>query len=232
MKTIRFTMNVKAIDCYIYAGYLFLALENGDFGYIPMSKILHYLKDKYPRYQHLLRLAFERNDYFSNNTGKTFLGILEVMVALKDLWLKVSENEDFVIDFEDFTDEFVVIDKIPSYPILDIKMYAMTMFVGCKDGLFESSLRLQNDRYTIQPKKFEKKFGAKVVGLNANSGSVVISAGQDGLFNAPFDMDSGICVNEEAVQKVSYRTSWSAYDIVNYSSSSHFDYLTSKLKKK
>lgn len=231
MKTIRFTMNVKAVDCYIYAGYMFLALENGDFGYIPMAKILHCLKEQYPHFQSLLRLAFERNDYLSNHTGQTFLGIKEVMVTLKKLWYEVSENVDFVIDFDDVADAFVVIDEIPSYPILDIKMYAMTMFVGCKDGLFESSLGLHDNKYTIEPKKFQKKFDAKVVGLNANSGSVVVSAGQEGLFYAPFDIDTGVRVDEEPVQKVSYRTSWSAHDIVNYSSSSHFDYLTSLLEK-
>lgn len=231
MKTIRFTMNVKAVDCYIYAGYMFLALENGDLGYIPMSAILHCLKEQYPHFQSLLRLAFERNDYFSNHTGQTFLGITEVMVALKKLWYEVSENVDFVINFDDIADAFVVIDEIPSYPILDIKMYAMTMFVGCKDGLFESSLGLQENKYSIEPKKFQKKFDAKVTGLNANCGIVVVSAGQDGLFNAPFAIDTGIRVDEEPVQNVSYRTSWSAHDIVNYSSSSHFDYLTSLLEK-
>lgn len=231
MKTIRFTMNVKAVDCYIYAGYMFLALENGDFGYIPMSAILHCLKEQYPHFQSLLRLAFERNDYFSNHTGQTFWGITEVMVALKKLWYEVSENVDFVIDFDDVADAFVVIDEIPSYPILDIKMYAMTMFVGCKDGLFESSLGQRDNKYSIEPKKFQKKFDAKVVGLNASCGSVVVSAGQEGLFNAPFDIDTGVRVDEEPVQNVSYRTAWSAHDIVNYSSSSHFDYLTSLLGK-
>ena len=86
MRTLRFSINVKAIDCYIYGGYLFLALEDGKFGYVPMSRIMHQLKGKYPEFQSLLRMAFERNDFFSNETGKTYLGIKEVMLTLIKLW--------------------------------------------------------------------------------------------------------------------------------------------------
>lgn len=231
MKTLRFSINVKAVDCYIYGGYLFLALENGNLGYILMSRVMHRLKEKYPEFLSLLRMAFERNDYFSNETGKTYLGISEVMQVLKKLWVYASEMVDFSVDFAELEDDFIVIDKIPSFPILDIKMYAMTLFVGCKDGLFESLLHVQDDRYSINPTHLCKKFDAKVVGLNASCGSVVVSAGQDGLFFGPFEMDEGITMNEQAVEDISYRTSWSSTDIVNYKSSSYFDYLTSKVEK-
>ena len=231
MKTLRFSINAKAVDCYIYGGYLFLALEDGNLGYIPMSRVMHRLKEKYPEFLSLLRMAFERNDYFSNETGKTYLGISEVMQALKKLWVYASEMIDFSVDFAELEDDFIVIDKIPSFPILDIKMYAMTLFVGCKDGLFESLLHVQDDRYSINPTHLCKKFDAKVVWLNASCGSVVVSAGQDGLFFGPFEMDEGITMNEQAVEDISYRTSWSSTDIVNYKSSSYFDYLTSQVEK-
>lgn len=83
MKTLRFSIHVKAVDSYIYGGYLFLVMEDGTLGYVPMARIMHHLKDKYPEFQSLLKLAFERNDYFSNDTGRTYLGVDEVMVALK-----------------------------------------------------------------------------------------------------------------------------------------------------
>lgn len=231
MKSLRFSINVKAVDCYIYGGYLFLALENGNFGYIQMSRVMHRLKEKYPEFQSFLKMAFERNDYFSNETGKTYLGISDVMQTLKKLWLYAAENMNFSVDFADLEYDFCVIDRIPSFPILDIKMYAMTLFVGCKDGLFESLLHVQDDRYTINPTHLCKKFDAKVVGLNASCGSVVVSAGQDGLFFGPFEMDEGITMEEQAVEDVSYRTSWSSTDIVNYKSSSCFDYLASQVEK-
>lgn len=231
MKTLRFSIHVKAVDSYIYGGYLFLVMEDGTLGYVPMARIMHHLKDKYPEFQSLLKLAFERNDYFSNDTGRTYLGVDEVMVALKKIWDFASDKIDFSLDFIDIENDFFIIDKIPSFPLLDIKMYAMTMFLGCKNGLFESKLNIQNDNYSISPSLLCKKFDAKVVGLNASCGSVVISAGQDGLFFGPFDMDEGVVVNEHAVENISYRTSWSATDIVNYKSSSYFDYLSNQVEK-
>ena len=85
MRTLRFSINVKAVDSYLYGGYLFLALEDGALGYVPMSRIMHRLKERYPEFTSLLRLAFERNDFFSNETGKTFLGIPEVMEVMMKL---------------------------------------------------------------------------------------------------------------------------------------------------
>lgn len=231
MRTLRFSINVKAVDSYLYGGYLFLALEDGALGYIPMSRIMHRLKERYPEFTSLLRLAFERNDFFSNETGKTFLGIPEVMKVMMKLWNFASESVDFCLDFDELEDDFYVIDYIKSFPILDLKMYAMTLFVGCKDGLLESRLNLGDDNYSIAPGKFRKKFDAKIIGLNACCGSIVLSAGKDGLFFGPFDMDEGVVVNERPVDDVSYRTGWSSTDIVNYKSSSDFEYLTNIVEK-
>lgn len=231
MRTLRFSINVKAVDSYLYGGYLFLALEDGALGYIPMSRIMHRLKERYPEFTSLLRLAFERNDFFSNETGKTFLGIPEVMKVMMKLWNFASESVDFCLDFDELEDDFYVIDNIKSFPILDLKMYAMTLFVGCKDGLLESRLNLGDDNYSIAPGKFRKKFDAKIIGLNACCGSIVVSAGKDGLFFGPFDMDEGVVVNERPVDDVSYRTGWSSTDIVNYKSSSDFEYLTNIVEK-
>lgn len=231
MRTFRFSINVKAVDSYLYGGYLFLALEDGALGYVPMSRIMHRLKERYPKFTSLLRLAFERNDFFSNETGKTFLGIPEVMEVMIKLWAFASENVDFCLDFDELKDDFYVIDYIKSFPILDLKMYAMTLFVGCKDGLLESRLNLGDDNYSIAPGKFRKKFDAKIVGLNACCGSIVVSAGKDGLFFGPFDIDEGVVVRERPVDDASYRTGWSSTDIVNYKSSSDFEYLTSIVEK-
>lgn len=231
MRTLRFSINVKAVDSYLYGGYLFLALEDGALGYIPMSRIMHRLKERYPEFTSLLRLAFERNDFFSNETGKTFLGIPEVMKVMMKLWNFASESVDFCLDFDELEDDFYVIDNIKSFPILDLKMYAMTLFVGCKDGLLESRLNLGDDNYSIAPGKFRKKFDAKIIGLNACCGSIVVSAGKDGLFFGPFDIDEGVVVNERPVDDVSYRTGWSSTDIVNYKSSSDFEYLTNIVEK-
>jgi len=51
------------------------------------------------------------------------------------------------------------------------------------------------------------------------------------MFFGPFDMDEGVIVRERPVDNVSYRTGWSSTDIVNYRSSSDFEYLTNVVEK-
>lgn len=233
MNTIKFNLNVEAMDCYVYGGYLFLVRVNGDVVYIPMSRIMHKLYEVYPEYQSLLIMAFSRNDYFSNKTGKLYLGIPEVFGAMKSAWKTASERMSFNLEWEDIEDDATVICGIES-PVLDLRMYAMRLFLGCKDGLYESNLFIDEDKYTIHPEKLKKRFDAKVVGLNSGYGSLIISSGRDGLFNAPIEQYRGTIVNDRPDAAISYRTGWSSSNILNYEDSSVFEYLendTQKLQK-
>lgn len=233
MNTIKLKLNVAAIDCYIYGGYLFLIRINGDVVYIPMTRIMSKLYALYPEYKSLLIMAFSRNDYFSNSTGQLFLGIPEVFHAMKYAWKNTAEKMDFTLEWEDIEKDATKICEITS-PVLDMRMYAMNLFLGCKNGLYKSNLLIGNDNYTIHPEKLKRIFDAKVVGLNAGFGSVIISSGRDGLFNAPIDTNNNISVNERPDADVSYRTGWSSSDILNYEAPSVFEYLensTQKLQK-
>ena len=231
IKPLHFTIGVEAMDCYIYAGYLFMALQDGNLVYIPMSAILQRLCHRYGEYESLLRLAFSRNDYFSSAAGKLFLGIPEVYEALRKVWIKASEKMDFRLSWSEISHDVKKIDTFSS-PVLDMRMYAMNLYLGCENGLYESPLNVGNDNYSIYPSRLNKKFDAKVSGLNAGYGNVIVSSGRDGLFNAPLDKNlKTITVYNRPDSPVSYRTGWSSSNILNYDGDDSFEYLENETKK-
>lgn len=229
MKPLKFTIIVDAVDSYIYSGYMFIVLKDGRLVYTPLSRVIHKLINQYPHYENIIRLAFHRNDYFNNATGKLFLGIGELYHTLERVWEKASEEIEFFLDFD--IDDFEVISEIPSMPVLDIKMYAMRMYIGCKLGLYEVKLNPEDNKYNLRPGKLEKCFDAKVTGLNAKSGKVVISANNEGLFHGNLSNWDKLNVNEAPIASKSIRTGWSSYDIINYDKSNEFEYFVNETAK-
>lgn len=196
--------------------------------YTPLSRIMRKLADDYPQYNNLIRLAFQRNDYISNRQGLMFLGIAEIKRTLIHLWEKAS-NE---INFETTLDggDFEVIAEVPTMPVLDMRLYAMRMYLGTKKGLYEIQLN-SDDRYNLNPSQPERRFDEKVTCLNAKSGEVIISCNSEGLFHGSFLNSNGILqVNERAVSHKSIRTSWSSYDVVNYGEQNSFEYFVNKVE--
>jgi hypothetical protein len=214
MKTIKFSILVNAIDSYLYGGHLFLILKEGKIVYTELSKVIRKLVDRYPRFENLIRLSFQRNDYLSNRQGLMILGVGELKNVLSKLWERATNEIQFSIDFD--IEEFEVISEVPSMPVLDMRLYAMRMYLGCKVGLYEINLNPQ-DNYHLKPTMPEKCFDAKVNHLNAKSGEVVISANSEGLYHGSFlNSNNRLEVNKRPVATKSIRTGWSSYDVINY----------------
>jgi len=227
MKTIKFSIKVKAIDSYIYGGHLFLILQDGSIVFTELNKVIRKLVNDYPLFENLIRLSFQRNDYLSNRQGLMILGVGELKDVLMKLWDKVADEIKFSINFD--LDDFEVVDKIPSMPVLDMRIYAMRMYLGCKEGLYEINLNPQ-DNYHIKPSKPELCFDAKVTHLNAQSGEVVISANSEGLFHGSFlNHKNKLIVMENPVGQKSIRTGWSSYDIINYKEHNNFEYFVNEI---
>ena len=226
MKTIKFSIKVKAIDSYFYGGHLFLVLQDGSIAYTELSKVIRKLVDNYPAFENLIRLSFQRNDYLSNRQGLMILGVGELKNALMKLWERATNEIVFAVDFD--IDDFEVIAKIPSMPVLDMRMYAMRMYLGCKEGLYEINLNPQ-DNYYIKPSKPVLCFDSKVTHLNAKSGEVVISANSEGLFHGSFlNSKNKLKVVDKPVAKKSIRTGWSNYDVINYEEHNSFEYFVNE----
>jgi len=172
----------------------------------------------------------KRNDYLANTQSKILFGIGEIKYEFRELWKVASEKINFFIDFN--IDDYKIISTMPSMPVLDLKLYAMKMFIGAKKGLYEIDLKPENDKYTINPSKPKKRFDAKVIGLSAKSGQVMISGGSNGLFHGTFlNKEYKLKVVENPLAKKSLRTSWSAFDTINYEQNNEFDYFVNQTEK-
>lgn len=232
MKPLHFSINVRALDCYIYGGYIFIAMQDGDLVYIQMHHIINALSDKYKEYASIFKLAFNRNDYFSSAAGRLFLEIPEVNMALRKVWKRTVNKEVFVLEWNEISDKVKKIDSFTS-PVLDMRLYAMNLYLGCQKGLYESKLNLEDDNYHILPSKLDRRFDAKVIGVNSGYGSIVVSSGNNGLFNAPFKEDihgvNNVCDKPDSA--ISYRTTWASTDLINYEDTNSFEYLKNDVEE-
>lgn len=146
--------------------------------------------------------------------------------------MKAAKEIEFELNFKDIQEECKSIGEYSSIP-LDIRLYGYRLFLGCKDGLYESRLNLE-DNYQINPSHLEKCYDGKVIGVNANYGSVVISADWDGLLTGEIlDFDSKFRLDERHPQcKRSLRTGWMTTDLMNYEGTSEFDYYRNEYLQK
>ena len=229
---VKFSINVEAIDCYLYGGYLFLVMADGQLLYVSYHKVVNRLKYDYPQYSSLIELIFLHNEYSKGEAAKIIFGVTEIREVVEKLWLKASNEIEFELNFKDIQEECKSIGEYSSIP-LDIRLYGYRLFLGCKDGLYESRLNSE-DNYQINPSHLEKCYDGKVIGVNANYGSVVISADWDGLLTGEIlDFDSKFRLDERHPQgKRSLRTGWMTTDLMNYESTSEFDYYRNEYLQK
>lgn len=229
MKTLKFTLEANAIESYIYSGHLFLILLNGQIAYSPLSRIIYKLVSEYPDFENLIKVSFQRNDYLSNRQSEVFFGIGEMKKSFIQLWKKASEEIEFKIILDE--NDYEIIDEVTTMPVLDLKMYAMRLYIGSKEGLYEINLN-SDDRYNLEPTKPQKCFDGKVTCLNAKSGEIIISSNSNGLFHGTFlNSSNKLKVIEKPVSKKSIRTGWLGYDVINYDKQNDFDYFVNETEK-
>lgn len=227
MSTIRFSINVKALDCYIYAGKLFLILQDGRLVCCSYDNIIGYLKHKYPDLKPLITLAFQQYSYLHSHAAKAILGVKEVMDALHKVWDYAANTIDFAIDFTDIENEFMDLGLVPSMPVLDIKMYNKHVYLGCKGGLYEF---LYDEIGGFNGPKIKKGFDEKIVHVDAKFDTVVLSAGSRGLFTGRVASADTTKVVEKEVMDKSFRSAWSTYNIMNYDKGNGFTCLVNEVK--
>ena len=227
MSTIRFSINVKALDCYIYAGKLFLILQDGRLICCSYDNVIGHLKHKYPDLKPLITLAFQQCSYLHSDAAKAILGVKEVMDALHKVWDYAANTIDFAIDFTDIENEFMDLGLVPSMPVLDIKMYNKHVYLGCKGGLYEF---LYDEIGGFNGPKIKKGFDEKIVHVDAKFDTVVLSAGSRGLFTGRVPSADTTKVVEKEVMDKSFRSAWSTYNIMNYDKGNGFTCLVNEVK--
>lgn len=231
MNPLKFSIKAKTVESYLYGGYLFLLMEDGRILYVSYHRLIHMLSEHYPQFDKLIKLAFLHNEYFKSQAVQLILGIEELQESIRKLWSRASKEILFEIDFDEIEPYCRSMGEWKDIP-LDVYMYDLRMYVANKAGVWEARLNPDFDSkyYPLNPSKFEKCFGTKVVSLNARAGKVVLSADRDGLFygNALVD-NNRINIEEDSNIPIrSLRTGWSDFDLINYESSSDFLYLANE----
>ena len=140
--TVEFKIRANLVDCYLYAGYLFFIFAKGRITYVSYHRVIHMLKERFPHYSSLIDLIFLYNEYSKTFAGKKLLGVKEIKDETRKLWLRAAKEIDFTLDFADIEPYCKEMGEWTSMP-LDIRMYAMRLFLGTKDGLFESRLNME-----------------------------------------------------------------------------------------
>ena len=232
MRTIHFDIvNIEAIDSYLYAGNLYVVFADGHIGYVSFDRIIHILRDAYRKYDNIIQLAFLHNDYTQTPSSTLLLGIQRVRAAVEQEWKEAQNEISLSIDYHDISRYFHFYGEYHEMP-LDMRIYAMRMYLGCKDGLYESRFS-QDDKTIVNQTNLERVFDSKVVSVNAKYGAIAVSADNEGLFSSELsDEDSPIRVSDKPVlDGRSLRTDWKDVDLLNYGSASEFSYLHNEYER-
>lgn len=229
---IRFSIQIEAVDCYLYCGYLFIVMNDGRLLYVSYHYLVNQLKASYPEYYSLIDLVFLHNEYAKSDAARILLGVSEINGAFENVWMRAANEIRFELKFEDIKEKCNIIDEYSSMP-LDMRAYGGRLLIGCRHGLYESKLN-SDGNYRIQPSKLSKCFDGKVIGLNSRNGMVVVSADWDGLLTGElYDFSSDLQLNEKKpIGKRSLRTGWMSSDVINYDSASSFDYIYNECRRR
>lgn len=223
MKTIKLNIDIKALDCYLYGGNIYFIMQNGSILYAPYPKIVSRLARNYEEsFFSFLKLAFLRNEFYYSQPSRTYLKVPGMKEVLEWNWKRLSETE-FTLTYEDIADLLQPLCEWESIP-LDMRIYGMRMFIGCRAGLYEILLDGDNRR-----KKLQRCFDSKVTCVNAKYGELVVSADTEGLYATSIDMEGGkrTKVDEKkAVENRSLRTNWADTDLFNYYGKEEFSYIS------
>lgn len=225
MKTIKLNFDIKALDCYLYGGNIYFVMQNGSIMYAPYPRIISRLAENYGEDDFsFLKLAFLRNEFYYSKQSRTLLKISGIKEILKWNWAKLSETE-FTLAYEDIEDILQPLCEWDSIP-LDMRIYGMKMFIGCRKGLYE--FPIDGDKRSKKP---QRCFDGKVTCVNAKYGELVVSADTDGLFAASIDMENGTKTRidkKNAIDKRSLRTIWADTNLFNYYGKEEFSFLSNE----
>ena len=225
MKTIKLNFDIKALDCYLYGGNIYFVMQNGSVMYAPYPKIISRLAKNYEESDFsFLKLAFLRNEFYYSQPSRTFLKVPGMKEVLKWNWERLSETE-FTLTYDDIEDLLQPLCEWESIP-LDMRIYGMRMFLGCRAGLYEIVIDADNRR-----QKLQRCFDSKVTCVNAKYGELVVSADAEGLYAASIDIEGGTRTKvdeKRAVENRSLRTVWADTDLFNYYGKEEFSYISNE----
>lgn len=226
MKPLKLSIHtsIPLQDGYLYAGNLFLVFKDGTLKTLPITRVLQKYFGEDVENFNFFNLAFSRNSWYTNEQADTLFAIENIKKTFTDNWEKYNGGN---LEIEFSEDEFDSYLKLPKLPIFDFRLYGMRMFVGNRDGLFDTGIDIDPKNAKVSFKdSLERVFDARTTYLSAKSDSLLVTSNSDGLFHGRLVQTNGrLVVTESPIRKESLRTGWNGYNVVNYSTQNNFDLL-------
>lgn len=210
-------------DAYIYSGYLIAVFTDGSVRGLSMDVIHDCAVALRPQHEALLRLTLLRNDWLDSEQGRLWLAIPSVSKALV-ADAELLSVDPLVVDVP--VSEWEMMCAVPVLPVLDIRAYGMRLFVCTDSGLFELCMESTGYGRLGIARGLERILDARVVYVTSRIGGVAASAENAGVFFGSIPETTGDRTRiVKQVSLPSVRTGWSAFDVVNYTSQTSFDYI-------
>ena len=230
MKMIRLILPVKAVDAYLYGGYIFLFLQDGSIAYANFNDLIYTISHDRNRKKDL-QLAFLPNQYLRGKGYSFLLNFPEIRDLIVKKQMEVLEDGEIDLDIETVKDLFLKFDGIEDIP-LDVSLYAGKLFVASEKGVHRCDLNPDYE-YNIYPSKLCRIFDAESIALTAKAGMLAVSAKDEGLFSYSIIGSSHSCISDQpSVKERSVRAEWSAgYSIINYKNKTEFSFLKNRVEK-
>src|ERR1700744_1481583 len=180
MKTIRIYLEGNFQDGYLYGGQLFLIQNDGQLKAAPLWDIISKNLDSRSDEYNFFRFIFSQNNWLKNEQSMAFLGIPGFRENFDKLWNRFSKIQySFNVDDQDC---LKCLQQLDSTPTFDMTIYGMRMFIGNRNGLYESGFSISNTNEVRLNEPLQRVFDSRTTNISAKSGSVMISSNSDGLF--------------------------------------------------
>lgn len=223
MSIVTAFLPVRALDGFIYSGHLIVVDHDHVVRTVPLREVAGVLAKQDQANALVYRLAFERNDWLSNEQGRALFSDAGTRRALQRGWRSVARSEA-VVQSELL---FRPIATLTSAHLQDCRFYAMTAYFAAREGVFQAQIDFseRDDRVSFA-NGVERVFDLPTLSLSAKAGELVMSGGNEGLFHAGVTRHmAGLQPRKAPNAQRSVRTAWSGYDLVNYLDQKAFHYL-------
>lgn len=212
----------EPLDAFVYFGHLWVVGRDRVLRTLALGHLVDQLCKRYPQHETAYRLAFERNDWLSNAQARVIFSEDGLRRPLERLWRNAGRQPCVADDVSGWRE----IANLSLTHFQDCRFYAMTAYFAGREGVFAAGLQAtpREDQVGVEG-SFEKVFDAPVVSLSAKAGELIMSAGTEGLFHGTVQPRRAHLTVQRSITGRSIRTSWKAWDIVNYTGGREFEYL-------
>ena len=227
MINLKMHIRGKFLDAYLYAGHLFAIFDDKTVRSINLWKLVFSTGER--ERKPVLDLAFLQNNWLTNPQGTRLLRVGGVYNAVVRQWRKMSRRN---IIAEPAPEDWQIIGNLENLHVQDFRLYGMKIIVGSRHGVFETGLEVDEGKEGVDVfGPFTRVSDIRVTGIAAKAGSLLVSAGTDGLFTGHVGWPRHTTqMLTTPVKPISFRTAWQGYNLINYRSQSDFEYLVNETK--